>query len=183
MVHFHLCPADSLDAFVSGVGTAGTLSGAGKKLKEAFPNIKLIAVEPSNSPVLSGGEPGKHILQGLGAGFVPENYNSEIVDEIIQISDDKAVEFGKRVIVAGLDMSFRAEPYHPMPELMGIAEQVDKLHAICTVCGKSAYASQRLIDGEPAYYDDPLVMVGASENYEARCRRHHIVRYREKSLS
>lgn len=87
---------DSLDAFVSGVGTAGTLSGAGKKLKEAFPNIKLIAVEPSNSPVLSGGEPGKHILQGLGAGFVPENYNSEIVDEIIQISDDKAVEFGKR---------------------------------------------------------------------------------------
>ena len=87
---------DSLDAFVSGVGTAGTLSGAGKKLKEAFPNIKLIAVEPSNSPVLSGGEPGKRILQGLGAGFVPENYNSEIVDEIIQISDDKAVEFGKR---------------------------------------------------------------------------------------
>lgn len=87
---------DSLDAFVSGVGTAGTLSGAGKKLKEAFPNIKLIAVEPSNSPVLSGGEPGKHILQGLGAGFVPENYNFEIVDEIIQISDDKAVEFGKR---------------------------------------------------------------------------------------
>lgn len=87
---------DSLDAFVSGVGTAGTLSGAGKKLKETFPNIKLIAVEPSNSPVLSGGEPGKHILQGLGAGFVPENYNSEIVDEIIQISDDKAVEFGKR---------------------------------------------------------------------------------------
>ena len=87
---------DSLDAFVSGVGTAGTLSGAGKKLKEAFPNIKLIAVEPSNSPVLSGGEPGKHILQGLGAGFVPENYNSEIVDEIIQMSDDKAVEFGKR---------------------------------------------------------------------------------------
>ena len=87
---------DSLDAFVSGVGTAGTLSGAGKKLKEAFPNTKLIAVEPSNSPVLSGGEPGKHILQGLGAGFVPENYNSEIVDEIIQISDDKAVEFGKR---------------------------------------------------------------------------------------
>lgn len=87
---------DSLDAFVSGVGTAGTLSGAGKKLKEAFPNIKLIAVEPSNSPVLSGGEPGKHILQGLGAGFIPENYNSEIVDEIIQISDDKAVEFGKR---------------------------------------------------------------------------------------
>ena len=90
----------------------------------------------------------------------------------------KYVEYGKRVIVAGLDMSFRAEPYEPVPELMSIADQVDKLHAICMVCGKPAYASQRLINGEPAYYDDPLVMVGASENYEARCRRHHIVRYR-----
>ena len=78
----------------------------------------------------------------------------------------KYVEYGKRVIVAGLDMSFRAEPYEPVPELMSIADQVDKLHAICMVCGK------------PAYYDDPLVMVGANENYEARCRRHHIVRHR-----
>ena len=78
----------------------------------------------------------------------------------------KYVEYGKRVIVAGLDMSFRAEPYEPVPELMSIADQVDKLHAICMVCGK------------PAYYDDPLVMVGANENYEARCRRHHIVRCR-----
>ncbi|RRD40986.1 thymidine kinase [Leptotrichia sp. OH3620_COT-345] len=93
----------------------------------------------------------------------------------------KYVEFGKRVIVAGLDMSFRAEPYHPMPELMGIADQVDKFRAICTVCGKPAYASQRLINGKPAYYDDPLVLVGASENYEARCRRHHIVRYRKNN--
>ncbi len=90
----------------------------------------------------------------------------------------KYVEYGKRIIVAGLDMSFRAEPYEPVPELMSIADQVDKLHAICTVCGKPAYASQRLINGEPAYYDDPLVMVGANENYEARCRRHHIVRHR-----
>ena len=90
----------------------------------------------------------------------------------------KYVEYGKRVIVAGLDMSFRAEPYEPVPELMGIADQVDKLHAICTICGKPAYASQRLINEEPAYYDDPLVMVGANENYEARCRRHHIVRHR-----
>ncbi len=118
-----------------------------------------------------------------------KNNDAEVIgiDEVQFFGEDvvkfceKYVEFGKRVIVAGLDMSFRAEPYHPMPELMGIAEQVDKLHAICTVCGKSAYASQRLIDGEPAYYDDPLVMVGASENYEARCRRHHIVRYRENN--
>ncbi|MDO5089456.1 MAG: thymidine kinase [Leptotrichiaceae bacterium] len=93
----------------------------------------------------------------------------------------KYVEFGKRIIVAGLDMNFRAEPYDPVPELMGIADQVDKLHAICTVCGKSAYASQRLINGEPAYYDDPLILVGASENYEARCRRHHIVKHRKNN--
>ena len=91
----------------------------------------------------------------------------------------KYVEYGKRVIVAGLDMSFRAEPYHPLPELMSISDQADKLQAICTVCGKTAYASQRLINGEPAYYEDPLVMVGASENYEARCRRHHIVRHKK----
>mgnify|MGYP003585396780 CR=1 FL=1 len=91
----------------------------------------------------------------------------------------KYVEYGKRIIVAGLDMSFRAEPYHPLPELMSIADRVDKFNAICTICGKPAYASQRLIDGEPAYYDDPLIMVGASENYEARCRRHHIVRHRK----
>lgn len=92
----------------------------------------------------------------------------------------KYVEYGKRVIIAGLDMSFRAEPYHPMPELMSISDQTDKLQAICTICGKPAYASQRIINGEPAYYEDPLVMVGASENYEARCRRHHIVRYKEE---
>ena len=77
-------------------------------------------------------------------------------------------------------MSFRAEPYAPVPELMAISDRVDKLQAICMVCGKTAYATQRLIDGEPAYYDDPLVMVGATENYEARCREHHIVKFRGK---
>ncbi len=92
----------------------------------------------------------------------------------------KYVEYGKRVIVAGLDMNFRAEPYHPVPELMSISDQTDKLQAICTVCGKPAYASQRVINGEPAYYEDPLIMVGAAENYEARCRRHHILRHKDE---
>lgn len=109
------------------------------------------------------------------------------IDEI-QFFGEEAVDFckkyveklNKRVIISGLDMNFRAEPYHPVPELMSIADKVDKLNAICTVCGQKAYASQRLIDGEPAYYDDPLVLVGATENYEARCRKHHIVRKREK---
>ncbi len=82
---------------------------------------------------------------------------------------------GKRVIMAGLDMDFRGEPFGPMPLLMAQAEQVDKLNAICVVCGAPASRTQRLIDGEPASYDDPVILVGASEVYEARCRACHKV--------
>jgi thymidine kinase len=82
---------------------------------------------------------------------------------------------GRRVILAGLDMDFRGEPFGPMPLLMAQAEQVDKLQAICMVCGAPASRTQRLIDGRPANYDDPVIMVGASEVYEARCRQHHEV--------
>jgi len=82
---------------------------------------------------------------------------------------------GLRVIVAGLDTDFRGEPFGPMPVIMAQAEQVDKLHAICMVCGDPASRTQRLIDGRPARYEDPVVVVGASELYEARCRRHHEV--------
>lgn len=87
---------DTLDAFISGVGTAGTLSGVAKRLKEESPNTKIIAVEPSTSAVLSGGEAGKHLIQGLGAGFIPGNYDKDLVDEIIQISNDEAIDFGVR---------------------------------------------------------------------------------------
>jgi thymidine kinase len=83
---------------------------------------------------------------------------------------------GVRVIVSGLDTDFRGEPFGPMPELMARAERVDKLQAICVVCGQPASRTQRLIDGQPASYDDPVVLVGASEVYEARCRRCHSVR-------
>ena len=83
---------------------------------------------------------------------------------------------GIRVIVAGLDMDFRGEPFGPMPRLMAQAEQVDKLQAICVVCGAPASRSQRLIDGRPAARDDPIILVGASEVYEARCRKCHVVR-------
>jgi thymidine kinase len=82
---------------------------------------------------------------------------------------------GLRVIVAGLDMDFRAEPFGPMPTLMAVAEKVDKLQAICMVCGGAASRTQRLVNGKPARYDDPVVIVGASELYEARCRQHHEV--------
>lgn len=81
---------------------------------------------------------------------------------------------GVRVIVAGLDQDFRGEPFGPMPQLLALAEHVDKLHAICAVCGDEGARTQRLINGEPARYSDPVVVVGASEMYEARCREHHV---------
>ncbi|HMR63396.1 MAG TPA: thymidine kinase [Anaerolineae bacterium] len=81
----------------------------------------------------------------------------------------------RRVILAGLDLDFRGEPFGPMPLLMAVAETVTKLQAICMICGGLASRTQRLIDGRPAYYEDPVIMVGASEVYEARCRQHHEV--------
>jgi thymidine kinase len=82
---------------------------------------------------------------------------------------------GKRIIVAGLDQDFRGEPFGPMPLLLALAEHVDKLHAICVICGAEASRTQRLIDGRPARYDDPIILVGGSESYEARCRTCHDV--------
>lgn len=79
---------------------------------------------------------------------------------------------GIRVICAGLDLDFRAQPFGSIPALMSIAEEVTKLHAICVVCGEIACRSQRLVNGQPARYDDPIIMVGAQETYEARCREH-----------
>ena len=82
---------------------------------------------------------------------------------------------GKRVICAGLDTDFRGVPFGPMPDLLARAEEVQKLHAICVVCGEEASRTQRLIEGKPAAFDDPVVLVGAAEVYEARCRRCHQV--------
>lgn len=94
--------------------------------------------------------------------------------DIVEISED-LVNRGIRVILAGLDTDFRGEPFGSMPVLMARAERVDKLNAICMVCGEAASRTQRLVNGEPAHYDDPLVIVGTSEMYEARCRKHHVV--------
>ncbi len=100
-------------------------------------------------------------------------------DEIVQVVQD-LVDGGMRVIVAGLDMDFRGVPFGEMPQLLAQAEVVDKLHAICMVCGEEATRTQRLVDGEPAFYDDPIIIVGASEMYEARCRIHHQVPHKEE---
>lgn len=103
------------------------------------------------------------------------------VDEI-QFLDDGIVDVisaladrGARVIVAGIDMDFRGEPFGPMARILALAEAVDKLHAICMVCGAAATRNQRFVDGEPAPYESPVVQVGGHESYEARCRRcHHV---------
>ncbi|MGZ9225772.1 MAG: thymidine kinase [Anaerolineales bacterium] len=94
--------------------------------------------------------------------------------EVVQVAEELATR-GIRVLVAGLDTDFRGEPFGPMPVLMSMAEHVDKLHAICMVCGDDASRTQRLVNGRPARVDDPVVIVGASEMYEARCREHHEV--------
>ena len=103
------------------------------------------------------------------------------IDEV-QFLDDGIVDVataladrGVRVILAGIDTDFRGEPFGAMPRLMCLAEVVDKLHAICVLCGMPASRNQRLIDGKPARYDSPIVMVGGSESYEARCRNCHTV--------
>jgi thymidine kinase len=93
-------------------------------------------------------------------------------DDIVAVCEQLADE-GRRVICAGLDTDFRGIPFGAMPALMARAEEVDKLHAICVLCGEEASRTQRLINGRPAAIDDPVVMVGAAEVYEARCRQCH----------
>lgn len=86
-----------VDIFVSGVGTGGTVSGVGEVLKKYNPNIKIVAVEPADSPVLSGGNPGPHKIQGIGAGFIPKTYNSAVVDEVLQVSNDDAIRTSREL--------------------------------------------------------------------------------------
>ncbi|HUG56033.1 MAG TPA: thymidine kinase [Candidatus Limnocylindrales bacterium] len=112
-------------------------------------------VEPDTSVV------GIDEVQFFDAGIVP------IVRDL--------VASGRRVICAGLDLDFRGEPFGPVPTLLAIAEHVDKLEAICVVCGEAATRTQRIVDGVPADYDEPIIVVGAREAYEARCRGCHEV--------
>jgi thymidine kinase len=147
-------------------------------------------------PVLDDRYSVKKVSSHAGAEFeaTPIEKSSQILDKVAddvtvvavdetQFFDDEIcavvqslAEQGVRVLVAGLDTDFRAEPFGPMPTLMAQAERVDKLHAICMICGEAASRTQRLIDDQPAHVDDPIVVVGASELYEARCRQHHILR-------
>ena len=86
-----------IDIFVAGVGTGGTVSGIGKRLKENNPTVRIVAVEPASSPVLSGGKSGPHKIQGIGAGFVPKTYNSNVIDEVLQVENDDAIRTGRQL--------------------------------------------------------------------------------------
>jgi len=95
-------------------------------------------------------------------------------DDLVPICQ-KLADQGKRVIIAGLDQDFRGEPFGPIPKLLAVAEFVQKLQAICMVCGNTASRTQRLVNGQPAKYSDPTILIGAKESYEARCRKCHVV--------
>jgi thymidine kinase len=97
-------------------------------------------------------------------------FDAGIVDVCRQLVAD-----GRRVVCAGLDLDFRGEPFGPVPALLALAERVDKLQAICVRCGEPGTRTQRIVDGVPADYDEPIIVIGAQEAYEARCRSHHEV--------
>jgi len=98
-------------------------------------------------------------------------FGPELVDVCQRLADG-----GRRVVVSGIDQTYRGEPFEPLPQLMAVAEYVDKLQAICSQCGEPATRNQRLVEGEPAHVDDPTIVVGAEESYEARCRNCHTLR-------
>lgn len=116
------------------------------------------------------------IHQRLGSGVtVVAVDEAQFLDDGLAEAAQRLADRGIRVIAAGLDMDFRGEPFGPMARLLALAETVDKLQAICMVCGAPASRTQRLVNGHPARYTDPIILIGAQEVYEARCREHHVV--------
>jgi len=131
--------------------------------------IKAVAVENS-SEILILLEDGTTVVAIDEAQFL----DKDIVDVVRELSERNV-----RVIIAGLDTDFRHEPFGFMPNLLCVAEEVLKLHAICVICAEAATRTQRIVNGQPAFYEDPIVVVGAQESYEARCPDHHVVPRRE----
>lgn len=118
--------------------------------------------------------------------YIKDDTQAIVIDEV-QFFDESMVKYivslterGFRVICGGLDTDFRGEPFGIIGSILAIALDVTKLTAICTVCGEEATRTQRIIGGHPAYYDDPIILVGEKESYEARCRCHHVVLYRNE---
>jgi thymidine kinase len=128
---------------------------------------KIEAINISNSKeLLEKTEPDTEVVAIDEAQF----YDKGIVTICQKLADQ-----GRRVIVAGLDQDFRGEPFGPIPELLAVAEYINKLQAICMICGSPASRTQRLVNGKPAKYSDPIILIGAKETYEARCRKCHVV--------
>lgn len=121
----------NIDVFVAGVGTGGTLSGTGKRLKELNPNIHIVAVEPESSPILSGGKAGAHKIQGIGANFIPANYNAAVVDEVITVNDDSAIDTARLLA-------------HKDGLLVGISSGA-AAYAAATIAKREDYADKRIV--------------------------------------
>jgi cysteine synthase A len=141
----------AVDIFVAGVGTGGTITGVGEVLKNRKPGVKVIAVEPSHSPVLSGGQPGPHKIQGIGAGFVPKVLNTGIIDEIIQVSNDQAMDAARLLaaregILGGISAGANV---HAALQLAARADNKDKL-IITVICD----TGERYLSGELFPYQD-----------------------------
>jgi thymidine kinase len=146
----------SLDDRYAGVGRVSSHDGTGVRAVPIRSALELAQLAHPATQVFGIDE-----VQFLDDGVV----------DVLQMLADR----GARVVVAGTDMDFRGEPFGPIPRLLTVAESVDKLHAICVVCGNPATRNQRLVDGEPAPYDAPVIQVGGAESYEARCRHCHEV--------
>lgn len=121
----------NIDVFVAGVGTGGTMSGTGKRLKELNPNIHIVAVEPESSPILSGGKAGAHKIQGIGANFIPANYNAAVADEVITVSDDSAIDTARLLA-------------HKDGLLVGISSGA-AAYAAATIAKREDYADKRIV--------------------------------------
>jgi len=137
-----------VDIFVSGVGTAGTISGVGEVLKQKNPHVKIVAVEPEASPVLSGGSPAPHKIQGIGPGFVAENYNGDVVDEIIQVSNEQAFAGARQLArTEGLLVGISSgAALHAAAELAGRPEHKDKTIVVLLPDTGERYMSMGLYD-------------------------------------
>ena len=136
-------------AFVAGVGTGGTLTGVGRVWKKRRPSTRIVAVEPTDSPVLSGGEPGAHRIQGIGAGFIPENVDTSLIDEVVRVSNEQAFTTARRLareegILAGISTGAAC---HAAMEIAAREEFADKLVVFIAPSTSERYISTDLFEG------------------------------------
>ena len=184
---------------VSGVMFSGKSEELLRRVRRALIAKKRVQVFKSHLDDRYGGVFTISSHDGHEAEAIPVSNSVQIAEavredvEVVAIDEAQFLDVGVvkvanaladrrvRVIVAGTDMDFRGEPFGPIPQLLAIAEKIDKLHAICVVCGDLATRNQRLIDGSPAPAEGPTIQVGGAESYEARCRRCHDVPARDRA--